>query len=123
MVAKSTKAVQVSYTVKLQHQHLTLQDITPVERIFHGVTTIMFALRDAPAVACDNQLAAIKALRQAIQRWAHPTLLLSKAEQVTPPLPTPRQLRSVLRTMHHHATVQPHASLPRVVIQTPNKIL
>ena len=74
IVAKSTKAVQVSDTVELRHHHLNLPDLTPDDRIFHDVTTLTCALRDAPVIACDNQLAVIQALRQAIQRWAHPTL-------------------------------------------------
>ena len=84
------------------------------------MTTLTCALRDAPAIACYNQLSSLQALRQAIHLWAQPTLPLSKVLQVTTPPPTHTEQRSLLRLMRHHATVQPHALLPRVVIQTPN---
>ena len=74
IVAQAIKEFQVSDTVEFRHHHLTLQKVTPADRILHGVTTLTCALCDAPAIACDNQIAAIQALRQAIPRWAHPTL-------------------------------------------------
>ena len=106
--------------MEFRHHHLTLPDLTPADRIVHSVTTLTCALRDAPAIACNNQLAAIQALCQAIHRWAHPKLPLSKVLQVTTPHPTHKRQRSVLLPMRRPATVQPHALLPRVVIQTPN---
>ena len=66
IVAKSTKAFQVSDTVEFRHHHLTLKDITPADRIFHGVTTLTCDLRYATTIAYHNQLAEIQALRQAI---------------------------------------------------------
>ena len=87
IVSKTTKAVQVLYTVELQHRHLTLPYLTPADRIFHGVTKLTCDLHDTSDIACDNQLAAIHALRQAIQWWAHPTL--SSSIQVAPVPPTP----------------------------------
>ena len=74
IVSQAIKAVQVLDTVEFRHHHLTLQDVTPADRIVHGMTTLTCALCDAPAISCDNQLAAIQALRQAIHRWAQPTL-------------------------------------------------
>ena len=35
-------------------------------RIVHGMTTLTCALYEAPNIACDNQLALIQALHQAI---------------------------------------------------------
>ena len=68
IVAKSTRAVQISNTVEFRHQHLTQPEVTPMDRIVHGVNTLTCALKDAPHIACDNQLFAIHALQQAVQR-------------------------------------------------------
>ena len=106
--------------MEFRHHHLTLQDVTPAEHIVHGVTTLTSALCDTPAIACDNQLAAIQALCQAIHRWDQLTLPLSKLAQVTPPHPTPTRQHSAMFPMRSQATVKPHSSFPRVVIQTPN---
>ena len=116
IVAKATKSVQVLETVELQHHHyLTLTYLTPDDRIFHGVTKLACALRDSPAIACDNQLAAIQALRQAIKRWTQTTLPSPiQLAPVPPPPPTPKQCHSILRPMHCQAPLQPPASLPRV---------
>ena len=59
IVSKATKAAQVSDTVEFRHHHLTLPDITPMDHIVHGVTTLTCALQDAPTIACNNKLAAI----------------------------------------------------------------
>ena len=59
IVAKSTKADQVSDTVEFRHQNLTLPKIIPMDRIVHGVTTLTCALKDAPIIACNNQLVVI----------------------------------------------------------------
>ena len=96
IVAKYTKADQVSDMVEFRHHHLTLPYITPADRIVNGVTTLTCALRDAPAIACNNHLSVIKALRQAIQRWAQTTLPLSKVPQVTTTHPTHTRRHSVL---------------------------
>ena len=84
------------------------------------MTTLTCPLRNAPAIACDNQLSAIQALRQAIHQLFHPTLPLSKVPHIKTPPPTHTRRRSVLRPMRRQATFQPHASLPRVVIKTIN---
>ena len=70
IVAKSTRAVQISDTVDFRHQHLTQPEVTPIDHIVHGVNTLTCALKDAPQIACDNQLFAIYALQQAIHRWS-----------------------------------------------------
>ena len=67
IVAKSTRAAEVSDTVELRHHNLTLPTVTPMDLIVHGVTTFTYTLHEAPTIACDNQLAEIKALHQAIQ--------------------------------------------------------
>ena len=48
IISKTTKADQVSDTVEFIHHHLTLADITPMYRIFHGVTTLMCAFETPP---------------------------------------------------------------------------
>ena len=54
--------------MEFRHQHLTQPEVTPMDRIVHGVNTLTCALKDAPQIACDNQLFAIHALQQAVQR-------------------------------------------------------
>ena len=69
IVAKATRAAQISDTVEFRHHHLTQPEVTPMDRIVHGVNKPTCALQNAPHTACDNQLFAINALHQVIQRW------------------------------------------------------
>ena len=48
IVAKATRAVQIYDTVEFRHQHLTQPEVTPMDRIVHGVNTLTCALNDAP---------------------------------------------------------------------------
>ena len=59
IVAKSTRAAEVTDTVELSHHNLTLPTVTPMDLIVHGVNTLTCDLQDAPTIACKNQLAAI----------------------------------------------------------------
>ena len=120
IVAKTTKASQVSDTVEFRHHHLNLTEITPAGRIFHIGTTLTCALRDAPVIAYNNQLAVIQALHQAIQLWPQPTLPFTKVPQVTTPPPTHTRQRSILLPMRRPTTVKTHELIPRLVIQKPN---
>ena len=60
IVAKSTRAVQISDTVGIRHQPLTQPKVTPMDRIVHGVNTLTYALKDAPQIACDDDHGTIK---------------------------------------------------------------
>ena len=62
IVEKTTRAVQISDTVEFRHHHLTQPEVTPMDRIVHGVNKLTYALKDAPQIACENQLFAINAL-------------------------------------------------------------
>ena len=73
IVAKATRAAQISDTVEFRHYHLTQPTVTPMDRIFHGMNKLTCALHDDFHIACDNQLFAIEALHQAIQRWTKNT--------------------------------------------------
>ena len=68
IVVRATKSVQVSDTVEFRHHQLTIPDLTPADRIVQGMTNIMCNLCDAPSISCDNQLAAIQDLCQAIHQ-------------------------------------------------------
>ena len=120
IVAISTRAAQVLYTVEFRHHNLTQPTFTPMDRIVHGVTTLTCPLHDAPTIACDNQLSAIHALHQAIQRWAKLTLPVQKKPYITTPPPTCTKDRSILRPMRCPNEYQPQDVPPRVVIQKPN---
>ena len=120
IVAKSYRAAQVSDTVEFRHHNLTQATVTLMDRIVYGVDTLTCALHEAPTIACDNQLAAIQALHQAIQRWAKPTLTVDKKPQVTTPRPTRTQQRSILRPICSPNKCQPQDLLSRVVVQKPN---
>ena len=61
-MANATRAVQISDTVELRHHHLTQPEVTPMDRIVHGVNKLACALKYAPQIACDNHLFAINAL-------------------------------------------------------------
>ena len=116
IVAKTTKASQVSDTVEFRHHHLNLTEITPAGRIFHIGTTLTCALRDAPVIAYNNQLAVIQALRQAIQQWDKPTRPVAKKPQVTTHPSSYTRQRSILRPMRRPRKDEPQDLLPRVVI-------
>ena len=59
IVAKDTKAVQVSDTVELCH-HCRIQPmLTHAGRILYRMNTLSFALKDAPTITCDAQLIVI----------------------------------------------------------------
>ena len=68
ILAKATRSAQISDTVEFRHHHFTQPDVTPMGRIFHGVNKLTCALHEAPHIAWDNQVFAIEALHQAIQR-------------------------------------------------------
>ena len=67
ILAKATKVAQVPDTVEFRHHNLTLPNVTPMDHIVHGVTTLTCALHYSPTIACNNQLLVIQALHQAIQ--------------------------------------------------------
>ena len=56
IVAKATRAVQISDTVEFRHHHLTQPKVTPMDCIVHGMNTRTCALKDAPQIAYDNHL-------------------------------------------------------------------
>ena len=87
-----------------------------MDRIVHGVNKLTCAFYDAPHIVCDNQLLAIVALPQAIQRWTKTT----KPPQTKPHRTTLSHMltrtRSILCPMCRPQEDQPPASPPRVVI-------
>ena len=111
---------QVSNTVEFRHHHLTHPTVTPMDRIVNGVTTLTCTLHESPNIACDNQLAVIQDLHQAIQQWSKLTLTArTKPHLSTLPHTSTRQ-RSILRPMCRPHEDQPQDIPPRVVIQKPN---
>ena len=123
IVAKSTRATQISDTVEFRHNHLTQPTVTPMDRIFHGVNKLTCALHDAPHIACDNQLLAIDALHQAIQRWTKTKRPLQTKPHCTPLFHMRTRPCSTLRPMRRPQEEQPPASPPNVVIPKPPAIL
>ena len=90
IVEKSTRAAQISDTVELQHHNQTQPEVTPMDRIVHGLNKLICALQDAPHIAWDNQIFSINALHQAVQRWT----TSNKPPRVKPPW---------AKTLHPHA--------------------
>ena len=70
VLAKATKAEQISDTVDFRHQYLTQPTITPDDRVLHGMQNLTGALKDASTVACDTQLQAIAELRNVLRNWS-----------------------------------------------------
>ena len=95
IVVKATRTAQISDTVEFRHHHLTQPEVTPMDRIFHGVNKLTCALKDAPYIACDNQLFAINSLHQSIQRWA----TSNRPPHVKPPRATPLNTRARPRSI------------------------
>ena len=119
IVVKSTRAAQISDTVEFRHHHLTHPTITTMDRIFHGMNKLTCDLHDAPHIACNNQLFAIEAIHQAIQRWTKTTRPpQTKPHCTTLPHMRTRQ-RSILRPMRRPQEDRPPDSPPRVVIPKP----
>ena len=62
----------MSDTLEFQHHHLTIPTRTPEDHIIHGVKKLTTSINTSPEIECDNQLASIRALRQAFHRWLRP---------------------------------------------------
>ena len=122
-MAKAIRLAQVSDTVEFRHHHLTQPTVTQMDRIFHGVTTLACALHEAPTIACDNQLAAIQALHQAIKQWAKLTFPARTKPHITTPPPTSTRQSSVLCPMCRPHKNPPQDVSPRVVIYNPTAFL
>ena len=73
IVAKATRAAKISDIVEFWHHHLTQPTVPLMDSIVRGVNKLTCALHNTPDIACDNQLLAIDALHQAIQRWTTTT--------------------------------------------------
>ena len=107
IVAKATCTVQISDTVEFRHLHLSQPEVTPMDRIFHGVNTLTCALKDTPQITCNNHLFAIHALQQAVQCWTTTTT-------------APRaQLRPILRTICRPREDKPPCNLQGWSFQNP----
>ena len=119
ILAKATRAVQISNTVEFRHHHLTHPEVTPMDRIVHGMNKLTCALQDALQIACNNQLFAINALQQAVQRWT----TSNTSPRAQPPRATTlhphARTRSILRPMRRPHKDRPPAPLPRMVIPKP----
>jgi hypothetical protein len=73
VIAKDSLAVCISDTVEYRHEHLTIQTVTPDDRILHGLQNLTEALADFPTARCDAQLRAISDLHAACHRRLSPT--------------------------------------------------
>ena len=91
-----------------------------MDRIVPGMTTLTCALQNAPTIACDNQLAAIKALHQAIQQWAKLTLPAQATPHLTTLPHTSTGQHYILLPMRLFNKDRPEDVPPRVAIQKPN---
>ena len=91
-----------------------------MDRIFHGVNTLTCALHEDPNIACDNQLFAIKALHQDIQRWVKITLPAWPHPHRTTLPHTRTRHRSIMLPMQRPHEDQPPDAPPRVAIPKPN---
>ena len=84
-----THSVKTTDTVEFRHHNVTQPDLTPADRLHHGVQALTKALEGAPASAADVQLEAIERLRTAFSRWG----------RQGPPTPSPAPpTSSTLRT-------------------------
>jgi len=107
VVDRATKAVQVADTVEFRHHYLTQPDVTPANRIVHGVQTVTKALTGDPATACDAHIEAIEALRAAFNKWQSPA---PGARPVTPTKLPPRPVKQRAAPKRPHK--QPKILLP-----------
>ena len=72
IVAKDTKSGQVLDAVEISHHYLTQPKLTHADRFLHGMTTLLYALKDAPAITCDAQLIAIAEFMDLFKKCADP---------------------------------------------------
>ncbi|KAL7531028.1 hypothetical protein ACHAXR_003813, partial [Thalassiosira sp. AJA248-18] len=71
-IHKATKAERITDTVSFRHHHLTQPEVTPEDRLQHGIQQLTSALRDTPDAVHNAQLEAIEKLRDAFRRWSQP---------------------------------------------------
>ena len=108
IVSKSTKAMQISDTIKLIHHHLTLPLITPEDHITQGINKLICALQDAPNILCNNQLIAVESLRKAFHQWSGANV--QRQAPISPPsLPIPQPQRTPITRPPRHIN---HQTLP-----------
>ena len=50
IVAKATRAAQIFDTVEFRHHHITQPEVTPMDRIVHGVNKLTYALQNASQI-------------------------------------------------------------------------
>ena len=88
--------------------------------IVHGVNTLTCALQEAPNIVCNNQLFALKALHQAIQRWTKIKIPAQTNPHRTTLPHTLTEKRSILIPMRRTHEDRPPGALPSVVIPKPH---
>ena len=55
IMSKATRVAQIYDTVEFRHHHLTQPEVTPMDRIVHGVNKLTCALQDARPSHCVRQ--------------------------------------------------------------------
>ena len=72
VIPQDAKVKKISDTVEFCHQTITTPVVTPEDRIPHGITTLKYALTDAPTAQSDAQNQAIADLSDASNSWTAP---------------------------------------------------
>ena len=93
-VAGDTKFEGITETISFRHQHLTVPDINPEDRLQHRIIQLTSALQEAPTTNQNAQLEAIERLQDAFLRWDQPPTATTALHPAPTPSPTLRRTRN-----------------------------
>jgi hypothetical protein len=123
VVAKATKAEQISDTVEFRHQHITQPTLTSDDRVLYGMKHLTGALKDAPTVACDTQLRAIEELRSVLRnRSGQKDIIRAQQPSKVPHAVLPRVRNEKLSDMSEKSgalRAMPKESIPNIAYPIP----
>ena len=96
--------------MELSHQTTTTPEVTPKDRIIHGLNTLKDPLMDKPTSQLDDQRQAIAALHNASNTWVNPN---EKPDPAVPILkPTPAQTRRAMKVLERKLNQPPITRQP-----------
>ena len=111
-VAADIKCERITDTISFRHQHLTLPDVTPEDRLQHGIIQLNSALQEAPTTNHNAQLESIEPLRDAFRWWSLPPTVPTAPHPAPTPSPT-------LQRTHNQRRPSPAPTAPPTPTPTP----
>ena len=69
VIPADTREINVSNTVEFLHHFITTPNLTPEDRILHGIKTLSSAIQDRPTATYEAQIQDIKKMRDICKGW------------------------------------------------------